>query len=82
MQALKTWLQGIAIVTLLVGGLAIPVALGINPIRDTSFFHNLADFDLFIQYGFLLIIVGVVLLLVSMLIPTVLKIKTKSSSRS
>jgi hypothetical protein len=69
MQTLKTWVQGIAIVTLLVGGLALPVAIGINPIRDISFFHNLADFGLFIKYGFLLIIVGVVLLLASMLIP-------------
>jgi hypothetical protein len=70
MQTLKTWLQGIAIVTLLIGGLAIPVALGINPIRDTSIFHNLADFGMFIHYAFLLIIAGIVLLLASMLIPT------------
>ena len=43
---LKAWIRGTGIVTLLVGGLALPVGIGISPKRDTSVFHNLADFGL------------------------------------
>ncbi|MGH7831984.1 MAG: hypothetical protein ACREP8_17610, partial [Candidatus Binatia bacterium] len=65
----KAWIKGAGIVFILVGGLSFPVGIGINPKRDTSLFHNLADIGLFIRYGFILIGVGIVLLVVSALIP-------------
>jgi hypothetical protein len=70
MTTLKTWLGGIGIVTVLVGGSSFPLGMGINPERDTSIFHNLADLGLFIEYGFVLILLGIVLIVVSLLIPS------------
>jgi hypothetical protein len=69
MGTIKIWVRGAGIVAVLVGGLSFPVGLGINPERDTSFFHNLADLGLFVEYGFVLILVEIVLVVVSILIP-------------
>jgi hypothetical protein len=49
-EILKAWIRGIGIVAVLVGVLAFPVRIGINPERDTSIFHNFADLGLFVEY--------------------------------
>jgi hypothetical protein len=36
--------------------------MGVSPKRDTNFFNNLADTGMFIEYGFLLILIGIVIL--------------------
>jgi len=69
-EILKTWIRGIGIVAVLVGVLAFPVRIGINPERDTSIFHNFADLGLFAEYAFVPIGVGIVLVLVSLVIPS------------
>jgi hypothetical protein len=66
----KTWIRGIGIVTILVGGLSLPVGIGISPERDTSIFHNFADLGIFIDYGLVLIVARVVLLVLSLLFPS------------
>jgi len=70
MPTLKTWVRGIGFVAILIGGLSFPVGIGINPERDTSRFHNLADGGLFINYGFILILAGIALVVISILIPS------------
>jgi hypothetical protein len=67
---LKTWIRGIGIVAVLVGVLSFPVRIGINPERDTSIFHNFADLGLIVEYAFVPIGVGIVLIVVSLLIPS------------
>lgn len=67
---LKAWIRGIGIVAVLVGVLAFPVGMGINPKRDTNIFHNFADLGLFAEYAFVPIGVGIVLILISFLIPS------------
>jgi hypothetical protein len=67
---LKVWIRGIGIVAVLVGVLAFPFAIGINPKRDTSIFHNFADLGLFADYAFVPIGVGIVLIVISFLIPS------------
>jgi hypothetical protein len=67
---LKTWGRGIGFVVILIGGLSFPVGIGINPERDTSRFHNLADLGLFVDYGFVLIVAGIALVALSILIPS------------
>ena len=67
---LKAWIRGIGIVAVLVGVLAFPVGIGINPKRDTSIFHNFADLGLFAEYAFAPIGVGIVLIVISLLIPS------------
>ena len=69
-EILKTWVRGIGIVAVLVGVLAFPVRIGINPERDTSIFHNFADLGLFVEYAFVPIGVGIVLIVISLLIPS------------
>jgi hypothetical protein len=66
----RQWIRGIGIVIALVGGLSFKFTPGINPERDLSVFHNLADLGLFIEYGFILVVVGTVLILLSFLMPT------------
>jgi hypothetical protein len=66
----KPWIRGIGIVAVLVGVLAFPVRIGINPERDTSIFHNFADLGLFVGYAFVSIGVGIVLIVISLLIPS------------
>jgi hypothetical protein len=67
---LRAWVRGVGLVTALIGILAFAGAPGINPKRDTSIFHNLADLGLFIDYGFILVIVGVMFILLSFVIPS------------
>jgi|GEM_PF-4626329 len=66
---LKLWVRGIGIVVALIGLLSFKLAPGINPKRDLSRFHNLADLGIFIEYGLILVVVGTVLFLISFAIP-------------
>lgn len=70
MDILKTWIRGIGIVAVLVGVLAFPFRIGINPKRGTNIFHNFADLGLFADYAFVPIGVGIVLIVISLLIPS------------
>jgi uncharacterized protein YjeT (DUF2065 family) len=55
-------LRAIGIVAILIGGLCSPVGYGINPERDLSVFHNLADRGMFQRVGVILVGVGVAVL--------------------
>jgi hypothetical protein len=69
MRTLKNWVQVVGIVIALIGLGALPLGIGVSPKRDTNFFNNLADTGMFIKYGFLLILIGIVVLIVSAFIP-------------
>ena len=43
--------------------------MGVSPKRDTSLFNNLADTGMFIKYGLLVILLGIVILVGSVFIP-------------
>ena len=62
MRTLRSWIRGIGIVIALVGLGALPAGVGVSPKRDTDFFNNLADTGMFIKYGLLLILIGIVIL--------------------
>jgi hypothetical protein len=69
MRTLKNWIQGIGIVIAVIGLGALPLGMGVSPKRDTNFFSNLADTGMFITYGLLMIVAGIVILIVSAFIP-------------
>ena len=52
-----------------IGFLCLPVGFGANPKRDTSLFFNFADLGLYLQLALILIPAGVVLALLSFLLP-------------
>ena len=60
---------GIGVVMALVGLGALPVGMGVSPKRDTNFFNKLADTGIFIKYGLLLILIGIVILIGSVFLP-------------
>jgi hypothetical protein len=53
----------------LVGLGALPVGVGVSPERDTNLFNNLADTGMFIKYGLLLMLIGIIILVGSVFIP-------------
>jgi hypothetical protein len=63
MRTLKSWIRRTGVVMALVGLGALPVGMGVSPKRDTNFFNNLADTGMFIKYGLLLILIGIVILI-------------------
>lgn len=69
MRTRKNWVAGAGIVIALIGLGALPLGIGVSPKRDTSFFNNLADTGMFITYGLVLILIGIVVLIVSAFIP-------------
>ena len=69
MRTLKSWIRGIGVVLALVGLGALPLGIGVSPKRDTSLFNNLANTGMFIKYGLLLILIGIVILIGSVFIP-------------
>ena len=69
LRSLKSWVRGIGVVIALVGLGALPVGMGVSPKRDTSLFNNLADTGMFIKYGLLVILLGIVILVGSVFIP-------------
>ena len=63
-------LFGVAGVTVFgVGLLCIPAGLGTSPKRDLSRFFNLADMGLFWKWGAALVVIGLVLIVISMMLP-------------
>jgi hypothetical protein len=54
---------------LVLGMLCAPVGLGVNPKRDQSAFHNLADMMAFSKFAAVAIVSGLVLLVASALLP-------------
>ena len=68
-RTLRSWIRGIGAAIALVGLGALPVGMGVSPKRDTNFFNNLADTGMFIEYGFLLILIGLVILIGSVFLP-------------
>ena len=69
MANIKLWLRGIGIVLVLVGIMSFPLGSSLNPQTWTSRFDFLADLGIFANFGFILEIVGVVLFVISFLIP-------------
>lgn len=63
LRTVREALRAIGIVAILIGGLCFPVGYGINPERDLSAFHNLADLGMFQRVGVILVGVGVAVLL-------------------
>jgi hypothetical protein len=54
----------------MIGFLCLPVGFGANPKRDTSLFFNFADLGLYFQLAVILIPAGVVVALLSFLLPS------------
>jgi hypothetical protein len=65
----RTVVQIIGVTTMLVGGGALPVGWGASPKRDLSAFNNAADLGAFVKPGVVLIGAGLLVLLVSFLLP-------------
>jgi len=65
----KSWTRLTGVVIVAAGLLSLPVGLGVSPKRDTSFFHNLADLDGFSGWGVVVIGTGIVILILSILVP-------------
>ena len=70
MHVIKSWILGDGIVIALVGAISFPGNPGISPERDTSLFHNLADYGMFTDHGSILLVLGILLLLIAVLIPS------------
>ena len=65
----KEWVQTLGIVLTACGVMGFPVAIGVSPKRDTSLFYNFADPGAFWKAGIVLFGVGVLILLISVVIP-------------
>jgi hypothetical protein len=61
--------QGAGVLISTIGFLCLPLGFGGNPKRDTSLFSNFADLGLFFQFALILIPAGVVVALLSFLLP-------------
>jgi hypothetical protein len=59
----------VAIVAFVAGVLCLPVGLGGGPKRRTSLFFNFADFGVYLEAALVLMGVGVVIALLSFLLP-------------
>ena len=59
LHVIKSWIFGSGIVIALVGAISLPGNPEIDPERDTSLFHNLADYGMFTDYGSILLALGV-----------------------
>ena len=68
-RTMRSWIRGIGAVIALLGLGALPIGVGVSPKRDTSLFSNLADAGIFIKYGLLLILIGIVILVGSVFLP-------------
>ena len=66
---IKSWLRAAGIVIFALGGLCLPLGVGISPKRDLNVFHNLADAGLFNKAGFVIAAVGLVIFFLSFLLP-------------
>jgi len=66
---LREFLRGAGWIALLLGIMCVPVGWGVNPKRDQSAFHNLADMYAFVKYGAVGIVSGLILLVGSALLP-------------
>jgi hypothetical protein len=69
LRTLRSWVRGIGLAIALLGLGALPLGVGVSPMRDTNLFNNLADTGMFIKYGLLLILLGIVILVGSVFIP-------------
>ena len=61
--------RAIGTVVSMLGLLCLPVGFGANPKRDTSLFSNFVDLGLYLQLPLILIPAGIVILLLSFLLP-------------
>ena len=66
---LKLFVRFTGMALLILGVICMPVGFGVNPKRDQSAFHNLADIRAFLLWGFLLAGSGVILLIVAAILP-------------
>ena len=57
------------VILCVVGFLCLPVGLGASPKRDTSLFFNFADLGLYLKVALILMPVGLVVILLSFLLP-------------
>jgi heme/copper-type cytochrome/quinol oxidase subunit 1 len=65
MRLLVETVRFVGIVLFLLGVMCMPVGYGVNPRRDQSVFHNLADMNAFVVWGAALGACGLVLLVVA-----------------
>jgi hypothetical protein len=66
---LRIWLRGLGIVLILVGVISFPLGSSLNPERSTSSFYFLADLGILFEFGFLLAVIGALLVVIGFVIP-------------
>jgi hypothetical protein len=66
---LREFLQVAGMFALILGIICVPIGWGVNPKRDQSVFFNLADIGAFLRWAVVGIASGLILLLVSALLP-------------
>ena len=71
------WIKTTGIVLIALGILSFPVGFGASPKRNTSAFSTFADLGLFWKVGLILIASGLLALIVSAIISSLKKVKTK-----
>ncbi len=64
----KSWTRLAGVLTVAVGVLCLPLGWGVNPKRDLSFFHNLADLGGFVEWGMGIIGTGIIILVLSIFV--------------
>jgi len=65
----RTVARVLGFVLLSVGFLCVPVGVGASPKRDTSLFFNFADLGLYLRVALIIMPVGLVVIIVSFLLP-------------
>lgn len=66
----KEWVETVGFVLIACGLMCFPIGMGVSPKRDTSLFNNFADLGVFWKAGSILFAVGVLVLLISAIIPS------------
>jgi len=66
----KEWVRAVGIVLFALGVMCFPIGFGVSPKRDLSLFFNFADVGAFWKAGVVLVAIGVLVLIVSAIIPS------------
>ena len=74
MLPIKTWFLIVGGVLCCLGFMCIPVGFGFSPKRNTSLFNNYADLGAFIQTGIVLFCAGVLVIALTLLIPSLVHV--------
>jgi hypothetical protein len=66
----KEWGRLLGVLLVCAGVLCLPIGFGVSPRQDLSFFHNLADLNIFFKTGAALVAIGSLVLVASLFLPS------------